>query len=70
MRVLVIGSGGREHAILWKLAQSPREPELFAAPGNAGTGAIAENLPIGVDDIDGLAAAAHRLGIDLTVVGP
>ncbi len=70
MRVLVIGSGGREHAILWKLAQSPREPELFAAPGNAGTGAIAENLPVGVDDIDGLASAAHRLGIDLTVVGP
>lgn len=70
MRVLVIGSGGREHAILWKLAQSPREPELFAAPGNAGTGAIAENLPVGVDDIDGLASAGHRLGIDLTIVGP
>ena len=70
MRVLVIGSGAREHAILWKLAQSPRNPDLFAAPGNAGTAAIATNLPIPVTDLDALVAAAHEHGIDLTVVGP
>ena len=70
MRVLVVGSGAREHAILWKLAQSPRNPELFAAPGNAGTAAVATNLPIGVTDLDALVTAAREHGIDLTVVGP
>ena len=70
MRVLVIGSGGREHAILWKLAQSRRRPELFAAPGNAGTSALARNLPVGVGDLDGLVSAARELSIDLTIVGP
>ena len=70
MRVLVIGSGAREHAILWKLAQSPRNPELFAAPGNAGTAAIATNVPAAVNDLDALTAAAHEHAIDLTVVGP
>ncbi len=70
MKVLVVGSGAREHAILWKLAQSPRNPELFAAPGNAGTAAIATNLPIAVTDLDALVAAAHEHGIDLTIVGP
>ena len=70
MKVLVVGSGAREHAILWKLAQSPRDPELFAAPGNAGTAAIAANLPIAVTDLDALVTAAREHGIDLTIVGP
>ena len=70
MKVLVVGSGAREHAILWKLAQSPRTPELFAAPGNAGTAAIAANLPIAVTDLDALVTAAREHGIDLTIVGP
>ena len=70
MRVLVIGSGAREHAIIWKLAQSPRRPELFAAPGNAGSAQLAVNLPLRVDDFDALVAAVREHGIDLTVVGP
>ena len=70
MKVLVVGSGAREHAILWKLVQSPRNPELFVAPGNAGTAAIATNLPIAVTDFDALVAAAREHGIDLTIVGP
>lgn len=70
MRVLVVGGGAREHAILWKLAQSPRRPRLFAAPGNAGTAALAENLTIAADDVDALAAAARDYAIDLTIVGP
>jgi phosphoribosylamine--glycine ligase len=70
MKVLVVGSGGREHAILWKLAQSPRQPELFAAPGNAGTAEIATNLPVKADDIDGMLQAVGSNGIDLTIVGP
>ena len=70
MKVLVVGSGAREHAILWKLAQSSRNPELFAAPGNAGTASIATNLPIAVTDFDALVGAAHEHGIDLTIVGP
>ncbi len=70
MRVLVVGSGAREHAILWKLAQSPRNPELFAAPGNAGAASIATNLPIAVTDLDALVAAAREHGIDLIIVGP
>ncbi len=70
MRVLVVGSGAREHAILWKLAQSPRNPELFVAPGNAGTAAIATNLSIAVTDFDALVAAVREHGIDVTIVGP
>lgn len=70
MRVLVVGGGAREHAILWKLAQSPRRPRLFAAPGNAGTAALAENLPVAADDVDALAVAARDYAIDLTIVGP
>ena len=70
MRVLVVGGGAREHAILWKLSRSPRNPELFAAPGNAGTGVIATNLPIAVTDFDALVAAVREHGIDLTIVGP
>jgi len=70
MRVLVVGSGAREHSLLWKIAQSPRGPELFAAPGNAGTAELATNLEIPADDINGLIEAAHLNGVDLTVVGP
>ena len=70
MKVLVVGSGAREHAILWKLAQSPRSPELFAAPGNAGAAAIATNVPAAINDLDALAAAAREHAIDLTIVGP
>lgn len=70
MKVLVIGGGGREHAICWKLAQSPRKPVLFCAPGNAGTAGIAENVAIAAENIDGLLAFAKGQAIDLTVVGP
>ncbi len=70
MRVLVIGSGAREHAIVWKLAQSPRKPELFAAPGNAGTAQLATSLDVRADDVEGMLAAVRASGIDLTVVGP
>lgn len=70
MKVLVVGSGAREHAILWKLAQSPRKPELFAAPGNAGTASIATNVPAAITDLEALVAAVREHGIDLTIVGP
>ena len=55
MRILVIGSGGREHALVWKISQSPRLNKLFCAPGNAGTMGIAENVKIGDSDINSLA---------------
>ena len=70
MNVLVVGGGGREHALAWKMAQSPRLGKLYCAPGNAGTGMIAENIEVAVDDFEALAAAAERQRIDLTVVGP
>ncbi len=70
MKVLVIGSGGREHALVWKLAQSPLGPRLYCAPGNAGTAELAENLDIRAEDIDGLARWACEKRPDLTVVGP
>src|SRR6267154_2295369 len=70
MNVLILGSGGREHALAWKLARSPRVMKIFCAPGNAGTAALGENLPIPITDHDGLLAAARSHQIDLTVVGP
>ena len=70
MRVLVVGSGGREHAFVWALSQSPQIEQLFCAPGNAGTASLAVNLPIGSERIDALAAAAVRERIDLAVIGP
>ena len=70
MRVLVVGGGAREHAIAWKLAQSPRRPELFAAPGNPGTAELGTNLPVAAEDIGGMIEAARRHDIDLTVIGP
>lgn len=70
MRVLVVGQGGREHAICWKLRQSPSVSELYAAPGNGGIAEVADCLPIGVADIIELADFAEKLRIDLTIVGP
>jgi phosphoribosylamine---glycine ligase len=70
MKVLVVGAGGREHAIVRALKHSPQNPELLCAPGNAGIADDARVLEIAVDDIDGLVAAVEREGIDLTVVGP
>lgn len=70
MRVLVIGNGGREHAIIWKLAQSNKVTKIYCAPGNAGTSRIATNIPLQVTEIEELAQFAQREAIDLTVVGP
>lgn len=70
MKVLVIGGGGREHALVWKLAQSPLVEKIYAAPGNAGIAESAECVPVGAEDIVGLAALAREKEIDLTVVGP
>jgi phosphoribosylamine--glycine ligase len=70
MKVLVIGGGGREHALVWKIAQSPLVEKVFCAPGNPGTAQLAENLDIGVDQLDKLLAFAYENKIDLTVVGP
>ena len=70
MKILVIGGGGREHALAWKLAQSPRVSRVFCAPGNAGTSQIATNVPIPISDHAALIAFARTTGIDLTVVGP
>ena len=70
MKVLVVGSGGREHALAWKLAQSPRLTELHAAPGNPGVARIGACHPVRADDAEGLLALSHQLGIDLAVIGP
>jgi phosphoribosylamine--glycine ligase len=70
MKVLVVGSGGREHALVWKLAQSPHLEALYCAPGNAGSHRLAEAVPIAEDDISGLCRFARQQPIDLTVVGP
>src|SRR5215831_14316151 len=67
MRVLVVGSGGREHALVWKLAQSPRVEMLFCAPGNAGIAAEAECVPIAADDLDALVRFARERRVDLTL---
>ncbi|MFM7841639.1 MAG: phosphoribosylamine--glycine ligase, partial [Nitrospira sp.] len=70
MKILVIGSGGREHALTWKIAHSPRVSKLYCAPGNAGIEQVAICVPIQADDIAGLKAFVVQEGIDLTVVGP
>lgn len=70
MNVLVVGSGGREHAIVWKLAQSPRVKKLYCAPGNGGIGDIAECLPVDALDIQGMVNAAKEKKIDLVMVAP
>jgi phosphoribosylamine--glycine ligase len=70
MKVLVVGSGGREHALVWKLAQSPRVTQLYAAPGNPGMTRLARCVSVAAEDIQGLAEFVAAQGIDLTVVGP
>ena len=70
MDILVVGSGGREHALAWSLARSPRVGRLLIAPGNAGTAALGENVAVAADDIDGLVDLACREQVDLVVVGP
>jgi len=70
MKILVVGSGGREHAIVWKLSQSPRKPTLYCAPGNAGVESLATCVPIDANDLAGLKAFVQSEQIDLTVVGP
>jgi len=70
MNILLVGGGGREHAIAWKMRQSPRVTDLFVAPGNAGTAAIAVNLPVKASDLEGIVRAARQHHIDLVVVGP
>ena len=70
MRVLILGSGGREHALAWKIAQSPKVNKIYCAPGNAGTASVAENIDISPDNIQALLNFALIKGIGLTVVGP
>ena len=70
MKVLVIGSGGREHALVWKIGQSPKVDKIYCAPGNAGIAQQAECVAIKADNLDGLLAFAQQNQIDLTVVGP
>ena len=70
MKVLIVGSGGREHALAWRLGQSPQLSKLWVASGNAGTAQIATNIDVIPEDVDGVVTAAQSLGIDLVVVGP
>jgi phosphoribosylamine--glycine ligase len=70
MKILVVGSGGREHALAWKISQSPLVEKVYCAPGNAGTLSLGDNVPIDPTDINGLADFADKEKIDLTVVGP
>src|SRR3979411_2238849 len=70
MKVLVLGSGGREHALVWKLRQSPRISQLYCAPGNGGIADEAECMAVDVKSLESMTALATRLQPDLTVVGP
>ena len=70
MKLLVVGAGGREHALCWKLAQSPKLTKLYAAPGNAGMASVADCVDVGAEDVAGLVDFAREKGIDLVVVGP
>jgi len=70
MKILVVGGGGREHALVWRLAQSTKVEKLWCAPGNGGTAADAENVPVDVGDVAALMALAEKLRPDLTVIGP
>ncbi len=70
MKILLLGSGGREHALAWKIAQSEKVSHLYIAPGNAGTASVGENVALKADDFEGLKAFAAANGIDMVVVGP
>ena len=70
MNVLLVGSGGREHAIAWRVAQSPRLSKLWIAPGNPGTARFGENVDVKATDLDGIVALAQRIHADLVIVGP
>lgn len=70
MKLLLLGSGGREHALAWKIAQSPKIEKLYIAPGNAGTAGVGENVPLKADDFDGIKAFVLEHAIDMVVVGP
>ena len=70
MNILILGSGGREHAIAWKLNQSPKLTNLFIAPGNAGTAKIGKNIPIGVNNFESIKKSVLSEGIDMLIVGP
>lgn len=70
MKILVVGGGGREHTLVWKLKKSPRVDKIYCAPGNGGIARDAECIPIAAEDIKGLADFAEKERIDLTVAGP
>ena len=70
MRLLLLGSGGREHALAWKIAQSPKIEKLFIAPGNAGTAQVGENIPMKADDFEAIKDFVIQQTIDMVVVGP
>jgi phosphoribosylamine--glycine ligase len=70
MKILVVGGGGREHALVWKIAQSPKAKKIYCAPGNAGIAKQAECVPVSAEDVKSLTAWAEKESIDLTVVGP
>lgn len=70
MKHLIIGGGGREHALAWRLARDPERPEIVCAPGNAGTAQVGRNVPVAAEDVDGLVALARVERPDLTVIGP
>ncbi len=70
MKILLLGSGGREHALAWKIAQSKKVDQLYVAPGNAGTGSVGENVPLKADDFEGIRQFVLSKGVDMVVVGP
>ena len=70
MKLLLLGSGGREHALAWKIAQSQKIEKLFIAPGNAGTASVGENVDIKADDFEGIKQFVLANGVDMVVVGP
>ena len=70
MNILILGSGGREHAFAWKINQSNQCSKLYIAPGNAGTSAVAENIALSLNDFDGIANFVKEKGIKLLIVGP